>query len=593
MHSFPDTPYTTMPTFTITDSTGAAIRGGANREAGLAKLDNLGSDHSRKILEGLRTNLAGTDGLPKHGVLKLRNSSSTGSNMEFARMCGMDRWFSKSATFDNTAKALHKLLVGSGAKPETAEALLKQYCAKDGSIKCKDAITLINRVLPQSAQGATVADSLRQAGIDAPAEALQDSIAISGEENLEQGSFGKVFQATDHGAPCILKRFKKPIAIALDNSGNIARGAQMDANHLAAAKVPGTIAPNRYIIAKTEAGGGKSYHTVTAGRNFKEFCRANKAATLELHGLAMDKAKGARMDTVRSSGSEQKKIAQGFAAILMNASSHGVVFYDIKRENAFVDGEKLTLIDTDGAFKNSKTQGKNPENMEVTATFVFPTDKQGKDSPFQGLQQDLWSVGFTLLEHAGRGDGNLMDVGRLVGRDKYQFLVREKTPEEKFDWLQEKAGGPGRPGSVEDFALLCLKTALSKPDAAYFKRFTGEGSHLLDPILNHPLIGGRDQFIEKHLLKSAPAQEKLSDPLDNNGEVDSIDESEADIEEDKGLAKTIKDLWANKKRGGDDSEDDDSIGNKSFKGRNGLMEQMVLDALKNQRISHASDSASV
>jgi hypothetical protein len=52
-------------------------------------------------------------------------------------------------------------------------------------------------------------------------------------------------------------------------------------------------------------------------------------------------------------------------------------------------------------------------------------------------------------------------------------------------------------------------------------------------------------------------------------------------------------LWENKKRGGDDSEDDDSIGNKSFKGRNGLMEQMVLDALKNQRISHASDSASV
>jgi hypothetical protein len=207
----------------------------------------------------------------------------------------------------------------------------------------------------------------------------------------------------------------------------------------------------------------------------------------------------------------------------------------------------------------------------------------------------LWSVGFTLLEHAGRGDGNLMDVGRLVGRDKYQFLVREKTPKEKFDWLQEKAGGPGRPGSVEDFALLCLKTALSKPDAPYFKRFTGEGSHLLDPILNHPLIGGRDQFIEKHLLKSAPApnREQPLVPPENGGEDDSIEKSEADIEEDNGLANKLEDFLANKKRGGDDSEDEDSIGNKSFKGRNGLMEQMILDALKNQRISHASDSSSV
>lgn len=327
-------------------------------------------------------------------------------------------------------------------------------------------------------------------------------------------------------------------------------------------------------------GGGKSFHTVTAGRNFKEFCRTNKGSNLALHGIAMDKAKGARMDQAQSSESQQKKIAQGFAAILMNASSHGVVFYDIKRENAFVDGEKLTLIDTDGAFKNSKTQGKNPEKMEVPATFILPAGAQGKDSPLQGLQQDLWSVGITLLEHAGRGDGNLMDVGRLDDRDKYQLLVVKKTPEERFDWLQEKAGGPGRPGSVEDFALLCLKTALSKPDAPYFKRFTGEGSHLLDPILNHPLIGGRDQFIEKHLLKSAPAQEKLSDPLDNNEEVDSIDKSEP--EEELQPESRSKDFDANKEAdSSEESDDDDSVKIKRPKDHRDLNSMFMQQAFKN------------
>ncbi len=69
----------------------------------------------------------------------------------------------------------------------------------------------------------------------------------------------------------------------------------MDANQLAAEKVPGAIAPNRYIITKNESDGEKSFHVVTAGRNFKEFCRANKGSDLELHGLVMDKAKGIRM----------------------------------------------------------------------------------------------------------------------------------------------------------------------------------------------------------------------------------------------------------------------------------------------------------
>jgi serine/threonine protein kinase len=571
-----------MSTFKITDNSGAAIRGGANREAGLAKLDKLDGARSREILDGLRTNLAGADGLSKHGVLKLRNSSSTGSGMEFARMNGMDRWFSKESTFANTSKALRTLLINSGTKPETADALLKHYGAKDGSIKCKDAITLINRVLPQSARGSTLAESLQNAGIQAPTEAQQDSIQLGKKDDLSQGGFGKVFPATDNGAACIVKRFGNPVEIKLDKSGNLTRGDLMDANHLAAGKVPGTIAPNRYIISKLEPDGSKSFHTVTAGRNFKEFCRLNKGfvpelddkgnpklddqdkpikrSILELHGIVMDKAKGARMDQVRSSDSEQKEIARGFASILMNASSRGVVFYDIKPDNAFVDGGKLTLIDTDGAFKNSKTNAKIPKPT-IAATFLVPTKSiMNANSPHRGMQQDLWCVGISLLEHAGRGGGNLKDVGALEKQDAYLFWTKNDTVEEKFDWLKNRIGGPEpRAGSVEDFALLCIKTALSKHDAPYFKRFTGEGEHLLDPILDHSLIGGRQAFIEKNLVKRelGQSQENLLKPQNIEDDVDSIDESESEDEEYLEQKVQIKNIFKNEIEDSDEEDDDD------------------------------------
>lgn len=576
-----------MAVFKLTNQEGALLSGGATREAGLKNLDSLSSQHSKTLLEGLRTNLLGSDGNAKHGVLKLRNSSKEGRQMEFARMRGMDRWFSKESAFRNTAAALEKLMVQSGAKPETAKALIQQYCAKDGSIKCKDAIQLINRVLPQSTQGATVAETLQRAGVEAPDEALQDKIDLSKEENLEQGGIGKVFQATDHGAPCILKRFGEPIEISLDQSGIIKRGALMDANHLAAANVPGTIAPNRYIIAKTDPGGGKAFHTVTAGRNFKEFCKQNKGSKLALHGIVMDKAKGARMDQVNSSSSDQKEIARGFAAILMNASSRGVVFYDIKRENAFVDGGKLTLIDTDGAFKNSKTAVKNPDKQKIALTFKVPTkDDSSKDSPHRGLQQDLWSVGFTLLEHAGRGEGNLMDAGHLRGRDPYQFWLRMDTPEARFAWLKEKIGGPEpRAGSVEDFALLCIKTALGEPHAPYFKRFTGEGEHLLDPILAHPLIGGREAFIQRHFARKDPLQatsvanknapEQLLRPIE---EEDSIDHDDIEVEDNKNKYMSVIER---KKSDDEDDSSSSSSENNSIKSEN-FFRKFISNQMKEQ-----------
>ena len=160
-----------------------------------------------------------------------------------------------------------------------------------------------------------------------------------------------------------------------------------------------------------------------------------------------------------------------------------------------------------------------------------------------------------------------------------------------------KIGGPEpRPGSVEDFALLCLKTALSKQDAPYLKRFTGEGEHLLDPILAHPLIGGRQAFVDKNLVKSEPGQvqENLLNPQNIKEEVDSIDESEP---EDEGYSKPqipSKYIVKNEIEDSDEEDDDDkSVKKNNHEDFSAFMHKLVTGAFNNEpRTSNRSSSES-
>jgi hypothetical protein len=505
-----------MAVFKMTDQAGA-LMGGANRDAGLQNLNKLNREQSRSLLEGLRANLSGVDGNPKHGVLKLRNSSSANRQMEFARMRGMDRWFSKDNTFENTAKALKLLIVRSGTNQNDADGYLRQYLAKDGSIKCKDAIQLINRVLPVQAEGKSLANALTAAGIEPPQEALEDKIVLRKDAHGQKiyandensGGMGVVFPAKDHNTPCMIKRFEKPQNISIGENGVPRRYKGMDANHLAAGKIPGVIAANRYIISKTDNEKGKTFHVVNAGKQFKDFCKENPEGDVKLEGLVMDQAKGTRMFDTLSTASEKKQIARDLTAILMNASSHGLVFLDIKAENAFVHKGKLTLIDTDGAFKHSqKKPESNPgsdESPRAIMTYKFPSLRAKVRI---GQQQDLWSAGFTLLEHAS--EKNLFEIGGM--KDKALTTYHGLPPgSDKIKHIEDKIltkmgyteGSRPAEDSVEDFALLCIRTALTQLDAPYNTRFVGgeEDKHLLDPILNHPLIGGRQAFIDRHLVR--------------------------------------------------------------------------------------------
>jgi serine/threonine protein kinase len=385
---------------------------------------------------------------------------------------------------------------------ETAEALIRQYSAKDGSIKFKDAVLLINRVLPQTSTGNSVQEALENAGITSiPPEAALDKIKMV--RGVSGGAFGAVFEIRDHGTPCLLKRQIKPLEIQLSHDGGLLRGNQMDGNQLAAGKVPGVIAPNRYLLSKTDALGSKSYHVVTAGGHFKQFCKeANSAGdTLWMEGLVMDKAKGAQMRETISSSSNQKEIARGFLAILLNASSRGIVFGDIKEENAFVDGGKVTLIDTDAAFKHSRDESKVPKKPSLSGTYIHPAGAGGQ-------QQDLFSLGMTLLEHTYRSQGTdgrrradqLYNAGAGRDGDANPLKPMDDKLAGRLSDIQSVVGQP-REGSVEDFAMLCIRTALDV-DKNYNTRFTGKGNHLLDPLLDHVLIGGREAFVTKHLVKS-------------------------------------------------------------------------------------------
>lgn len=76
----------------------------------------------------------------------------------------------------------------------------------------------------------------------------------------------------------------------------------------------------------------------------------------------MDKAPGTRLKEAEVPPEHLAGIAKGFTSIPMNASSHGMVFGDIKRENAFVQADTVTLIDTDGVLKRSKWVSKAQDN---------------------------------------------------------------------------------------------------------------------------------------------------------------------------------------------------------------------------------------
>jgi hypothetical protein len=136
-----------MATYGIKNNAGAAQLGGASRSAGLAGLRTLESTQARANLEDLQKALRTRDGSLKHGVLKLVNSSSATRQMGFARKNGLDRWFSKASTFENTSAALRILLEQSGVNPDRASALLATYTERNGQIKYRNADRLLTDAL--------------------------------------------------------------------------------------------------------------------------------------------------------------------------------------------------------------------------------------------------------------------------------------------------------------------------------------------------------------------------------------------------------------------------------------------------------------
>jgi len=454
--------------------------------------------------------------------------------MEFARMNGMDRWFSKRETFQNTSAALEKLLIRAGLDKTTAKNLINKYRSEDGSIKCrqaveliKEATSMIKRVNPEISTGKTTHDALAKAGISLNSDPFSNPSPLidpNKTKDKNAGAHGFVTEAEQDGRPCMFKKLDRPIEILTSEKGELHRGRQMDANHLAKGIIPGVIAPKSYLVKVTTPGTNeKQYHVVTAGRGFTEFCKnIPNGRDVSMLGVVMDKAEGTRMHEASITSENLTGVAKGFGSILMNASSHGIVFGDIKPENAFVNGDKVQLIDTDGALKRSKWASKNPENFEMAYTYPFPAP-----GCRTGLQQDLWSVGFSLLEKSRpenrvalhnvwkapeKPKPNHQDVldGAPMVSPKIVIPSEQNVTERIHTALQ---GAPPA-GTVEDFAILCIKTAMSQTKQPYTKRFTGEGPHLLDPILSHPVIGGRETFIKENLLKnSQSAQTGLGSPL--------------------------------------------------------------------------------
>jgi hypothetical protein len=126
------------------------LTGGATRAEGLAKLEQFNKQEATGVLQQLRTNLISANNRPKHGVLKLVNSAKSNKEMAFTRRNGLDRWWSKTSTFENTTRALGILLQKSGLDETKAQQLLQKAqkaSGLNGQIKYDAATDMIDEAL--------------------------------------------------------------------------------------------------------------------------------------------------------------------------------------------------------------------------------------------------------------------------------------------------------------------------------------------------------------------------------------------------------------------------------------------------------------
>jgi len=273
------------------------------------------------------------------------------------------------------------------------------------------------------------------------------------------------------------------------------------------------VQPSHYLITETSADGSSQVHVVQGNRALKNWIKTQSPdSEFEVKQYLMPLAAGKQLLAIKGRSAELNfkrqdlpDIARSMASLLEKMWQHGFIDGDIKPENLMWDPASKTLraIDIDSFQKMSKKGGALPELGFQTPAFTHPNAIRFSKSPAKQptLGRDLFSAGMVILEAALRSGGHGDEADRItlagsqgINKTMYQRATSDKTLPTTLDAMKKDLNLAN--GGVEDFAMLCIKTALKYEEDRLaqginrFERYDANAGpyHPMSILKQHPLM---------------------------------------------------------------------------------------------------------
>jgi serine/threonine protein kinase len=276
------------------------------------------------------------------------------------------------------------------------------------------------------------------------------------------------------------------------------------------------VKPSHYLITETKANRDIRVHVVEGHQTLKSWAKTQSPNSIfTVSQYLMPVAPGKELIKYQQDGSVESMnfkrrdlpdIARSMASLLEKMWEHGFIDGDIKPENLMWDPSSKTLraIDIDSFQKMSKKDGSLVQPGTGTHIYLHPNAITYREQPEKSptLGRDLFSAGMVMLEAALRSRGDdqwadaitLADAGRSIEARREQSA---KTLPGTLDNMRKDLNFAN--DSVEDFAILCIKTSLDYENKRVdrgntrFERYSenaGPGHPMLI-LKQHPLIRAR------------------------------------------------------------------------------------------------------
>jgi hypothetical protein len=273
------------------------------------------------------------------------------------------------------------------------------------------------------------------------------------------------------------------------------------------------VQPSHYLITETSRNGTSRVHVVEGGRALKDWAKTQATgSSFKVTQYLMPLAAGKELIKFKDDGSVESMnfkrrdlpdIARSMASLLEKMWQHGFVDGDIKPENLMWDPSSKTLraIDIDTFQKVSKKPGSAmPTSGDGTLYYTHPNNLYGHEKKPTTLGRDLFASGMVMLEAALRAGGHNEDADRIMlaheneKRIRYLRTTYGHTLPEEIGNLKKKLNLADR--GVEDFAMLCIKTALEYEEKRLaqginrFERYDENAGpdHPMSILKRHPLM---------------------------------------------------------------------------------------------------------